>query len=250
MNDKSNDKDAESDSTESAPSGERAWVKSIERQIAGTLSKVSTHNCCAKVCCGYRLPYTSEILRYGHDSDDPLPPKSQRYETDLLIYDEYTDGSGWIRRVVIECKLGRVTTHDALTYSTKAATHKHVHPYLRYGILIGAYGSALPPRRVRHGAYFDFMMVWADAKPSKEELSILRGVLPEEVHAGRLLQQLLTELVGCKLASAGSVGPRVRLGGTWPGGATESPRSVHHAVSFDCSAFNLTPAASDAGQRQ
>ena len=50
-----------------------------------------------------------------------------RYETDLLVYDAL-DQDAWIPRVVIECKLEGVTTHDAITYSRKASTHKQVHP--------------------------------------------------------------------------------------------------------------------------
>ena len=47
--------------------------------------------------------------------------------------------------------MGGVTTHDALTYSTKAATHKHVHPYLRYGFLAGGI-QTIPGRLIKHGA--------------------------------------------------------------------------------------------------
>ena len=88
---------------------------------------------------------------------------------------------------------GGVTTHDALTYSTKASTHKHVHPYLRYGVLIGDFGSALPGRLIRHGAYFDFMMVWGGEEPTREEFSGLVKVLEAEIAASRTLQGLLTD---------------------------------------------------------
>jgi hypothetical protein len=172
---------------------ERAWVRTLEPGIKAFLPDAETMECRSEVCTGYRLPYTCEILGYHDDGDEPLSPKSQRYETDLLIYDVLRDGSGWVPRVVIECKLGSVTTHDALTYSTKAKTHKHVHPYLRYGILIGAFGPALPPRLVRHGAYFDFMTVWNDREPKDDEWSVLRGVLLDEIKAARLLQQVLTQ---------------------------------------------------------
>jgi hypothetical protein len=90
-------------------------------------------------------------------------------------------------------QVGQRTTHDALTYSTKASTHKHVHPYLRYGTLIGAFDDALPGRLIRHGVYFDFMMVWSDEEATDEEWSDLTGLLAEEVRASRTLQALLTE---------------------------------------------------------
>ncbi|GAI54911.1 unnamed protein product, partial [marine sediment metagenome] len=57
----------------------------------------------------------------------------------------------------IEGKINSVTTHGAITYSQKASTHKNVHPYLRYGILLGNRKHyPLPGRLFRHGAYFDF----------------------------------------------------------------------------------------------
>jgi hypothetical protein len=41
-----------------------------------------------------------------------------------------------VPRFEIELKPARISPHDAITYSQKAATHKSVHPYLRYGILL------------------------------------------------------------------------------------------------------------------
>ncbi len=38
-----------------------------------------------------------------------------------------------------------LTTHDVLTYSTKARRHKQIYPYLRYGLLVSTETSV--PRR-------------------------------------------------------------------------------------------------------
>jgi hypothetical protein len=59
-------------------------------------------------------------------------------------------------------------------------------------MLVGSFGSAVPTRLVRHGAYFDFMAVWEDAAASKAEWEELLDVLTEEVRASRLLQELLS----------------------------------------------------------
>ena len=100
---------------------------------------------------------------------------------------------------MIECKRGSLTTHDALTYSAKAATHKHVHPYLRYGILIGDWGGlALPARLARHGAYFDFMAVLEETEPNAAEWTELGGLLRQEVVASRQLQALLSDRGGSR----------------------------------------------------
>jgi hypothetical protein len=117
-----------------AQQSERQWVGSLVPRIQKALEASNTSNASIEVSDGRKLAYTCEIYEYlGADSSQTI---SARYETDLLIYDSHQNGK-WVPRVVIECKIGNVTTHDALTYSTKASTHKHVHPYLRYGFFGG-----------------------------------------------------------------------------------------------------------------
>jgi hypothetical protein len=137
---------------------------------------------------GYRLPYTREVLSYR--GTRPERETDMRYETDLLVV-EQVNGE-WTPRVVVEAKLGSVTTHDAITYSQKAATHKHVHPYLRYGIILGGRRHhPLPGRLFRHGAHFDFMLSWTGLTASADEFEQFRSLLLEEVAASRLLQDLM-----------------------------------------------------------
>ena len=138
---------------------------------------------------GKRLSYAFEIREYG--ADGPRETGNEQYETDLLISDDCA-GEGWKPRVVIEVKLGSITTHDAVTYSEKAATHKRVHPYVRYGILIGDREHyPLPGRLYRHGAYFDFMLSWIGTKPTATELRSATNVLTQEVRASRQLEEIL-----------------------------------------------------------
>jgi hypothetical protein len=165
--------------------GERKWVRALAPQLCAALCPVGDIQ--VTVSDGVKLPYTSQI--YGYSKDGKSEPQSSHYETDLLISDTAPDG-GWIPRVVIECKLGKLTTHDALTYSTKAETHKHVHPYLRYGFLAGGLAN-LPVRLVKHGAYFDFMAAWPAAEPSDQHWAQFVTVVAEEVVASRTLQSLL-----------------------------------------------------------
>jgi hypothetical protein len=169
---------------------EREWVASITPLLEGALNECRDGEWQAKACCGDRLTYACEIMSY--DANNEPKTKQAGYETDLLVYDSHSDGN-WIPRVVIECKIGGVTTHDALTYSAKASTHKHVHPYLRYGILVGDLGGPLPGRLIRHGAYFDFMMVWMTQQATDDEWNDFTKLILEEVHASRTLQRLLTE---------------------------------------------------------
>ena len=169
---------------------EKEWVRLLQPRLAEALIGCRDGEWVVRVETGKRLTYAFEILQYN--GDETHRTHISGYETDLLIYDIRENGD-WVPRVVVECKSGGVTTHDALTYSTKAATHKQVHPYLRYGVLVGDFDTALPGRLIRHGAFFDFMMVWPSQEPKPLEWNDLLEVLKEEIGASRQLQSVLTE---------------------------------------------------------
>jgi hypothetical protein len=84
-------------------------------------------------------------------------------------------------------------THDALTYSAKAATHKNVHPYLRYGIAIGGFDGPVPKRLVRHGHNFDFMMTIGGQKLTNKGRDQLVALIVEEVRSSQTIGRLLGE---------------------------------------------------------
>lgn len=145
---------------------EKVWVKSIGPELANRFGDLNGNGAQVRVDVGKKLPYHCQIQ-------------------------EYDDGR-WIPRVVVECKIGRISTHDALTYSAKASTHKHVHPYLRYGFLANEREHyAIPGRLVRHGAYFDFMVTWCATRPKKQEWNAFCELLKQEVQYSRDLQALL-----------------------------------------------------------
>jgi len=165
---------------------ELEWAKSVQGFVNDFLQKNAPN---LEMLIGANLPYGYEILEYK--DNQPSVSKSISYETDLLII-EKTSSSSWIPRVIVECKIDRVTTHDAITYSEKASTHKHVHPYLRYGIILGNRGTYPPPGRLfRHGLYFDFMASWVAFGPTEIEFNILLEILLDEVKASRNLQEMI-----------------------------------------------------------
>ena len=129
--------------------------------LRDTLSETQYQACSIEV--GRKIPYGYEIRSY-----DKAGPNSNvnQYETDLVIL----DGSkhSWKPRVIVEAKKRSVSTHAAITYSQKALSHKTVHPYLRYGIMLGdRQHYPLPGRLYRHGAHFDFMISFAGTQPKK-----------------------------------------------------------------------------------
>jgi hypothetical protein len=165
---------------------ELEWAKSVQRLVnAHFKRKRST----LTMRLGARLPYASEILLYKEHS--PARHDTISYQTDLLVV-EQVDEAAWKPRVVVETKIGSVTTHDSITYSEKAFTHKRVHPYLRYGILLGRRRHyPLPGRLFRHGLYFDLMLSWAGEAPTRREAKTLMALLLDEVEASRDLEDIL-----------------------------------------------------------
>lgn len=169
---------------------EKEWVSSIIPKLQEDLQNALPKKIEIRVSDGVKLPYAYEVLKY-HESE-PEKTFLSKYETDILI-SEVFGGDQWIPRIVIECKLNTASTHDAITYSTKAATHKNVHPYLRYGILMGNRKHyPLPGRLIRHGAHFDFMTSWKGYDPENVEWDNLLSVLTKEVRASVQLEELLT----------------------------------------------------------
>jgi len=165
---------------------EKAWVESIVRLVG---EQIRAKDSSLLLSCGTKLSYAHEIREYPEDKLGSA--HTAKYETDLLVTEKY-GASVWKPRVVIEAKLGSVTTHDAITYSEKASTHKKVHPYLRYGIFIGDRKHyPLPGRLFRHGAYFDFMLSWVALDPSLSEMNLFLNLLLEEVEASRNLEEIL-----------------------------------------------------------
>lgn len=165
---------------------EKEWVLSVIDTVKIELSR---HDKSLTITAGERLPYASEILSYS--SEGQKASHTIQYETDILIKENTLDGR-WKPRVIIEAKINSVTTHDAITYSQKAASHKQVHPYLRYGILIGNRKHyPLPGRLFRHGAHFDFMISWRGFEATSIEKGCLVELILEEVEASRKLEEII-----------------------------------------------------------
>jgi len=87
---------------------------------------------------------------------EPKSPKNPRrgnyaFQTDLLI----TKNTNKLPLVVIETKYGGFSTHDILTYSTKAQKHKEVFSYIRYGLLVGG-TDKITNKFFIHNIGFDF----------------------------------------------------------------------------------------------
>ena len=167
---------------------EKEWTERMAHCLQDELSETPYKACLIEV--GRKIPYGFEIRSY--DNGDPKPNVNQ-YETDLVILDHESDRS-WKPRVIVEAKKSSVTTHDAITYSQKALSHKTVHPYLRYGIMLGDRKHyPLPGRLYRHGAHFDFMISFIGTRPKKEEIDRFGQIICAEIDASRKLEKIIYE---------------------------------------------------------
>jgi hypothetical protein len=160
------------------------WVEHVAARLRKQ-SWLSKQQLCVQT--GLKLAYGCEIATYGSTID----PRVIRFATDLALT-ETTPPERWKPRVVVEAKLGSITTHDAITYSQKAAVHRAVHPYLRYGVMLGnRKNHPLPGRLYRHGAQFDFMISFCSETPTGLEMSRLVDVLKGEVAASKTLEEIM-----------------------------------------------------------
>jgi hypothetical protein len=162
---------------------ERDWTIIVQNYVSESIAQDTN----LAVKAFERIPYTLEVM--GYDEQGTYDLRHMGYQTDLVIT-ESADDRIWKPRVIIELKITTVSTHDAITYSQKAFTHKNVHPYLRYGILLGNRTHyPLPGRLFRHGAHFDFMASWVGFDPTEEELNGLADIIKSEVEASRMLEE-------------------------------------------------------------
>lgn len=139
-------------------------------------------------------------LQLGLDAQgEPVRGGGTGFEQDILVFErvqhEQTNviphgRTNIIPRVIAEVKLGRVTTHDALTYAEKARRIRVIYPFVRYGLILGEM-SSIPPRALRLGQEFDFIMV-ASAGATMAEVESLGRSFTEELQASRDLGVILS----------------------------------------------------------
>jgi hypothetical protein len=94
------------------------------------------------------LLYALSVAENGKVSVDvdrkrePVRGRGTVFQQDLLVFERCDQGdTSVIPRVVAEVKFGRVTTHDAPTYSEKARRTRVIYPFVRYGMILGRLDS-------------------------------------------------------------------------------------------------------------
>ena len=164
---------------------ENEWTDSIKKLLQAANFEENIHFDTLN-----KIPYAQEILSYDLDfkknKENTMP-----FETDLLVYEK---DKSIKPRIIIEAKVNNISTHDAITYSYKAQTHKNVTPYLRYGIMMGNRKHyPLPGRLFRHGTNFDFMISFRDFILSDEEKTAFTDLVKKEISYSRKIEEMIYE---------------------------------------------------------
>ena len=139
-----------------------------------------------------KIPYAFEISSFNEEwkiEKDSFSETS--FETDMVVYEKLNNKI--IPRVIVEAKVGTVSTHDAITYSHKAMYHKNVIPFVRYGIMLGNRETyPLPGRLFRHGTNFDFLFSFVDYLPSDKEINAFVEMIKKEITYSRQFEEILS----------------------------------------------------------
>jgi hypothetical protein len=108
------------------------------------------------------------------------------FQTDLCIFEGRSDEVS-LPRVAIEFKT-RITTHDVLTYSSKAVKHKQIYPYLRYG-MIASDEPHIPGRVFTHNEGLDFFAATQGLSERKLR-GFFKELVQEEVKNSETLENI------------------------------------------------------------
>jgi len=162
---------------------EKQWAENVKEYLSSI--KLSNN---IKIDTLVKIPYTKEIMEYKLNFKSHRQ-SSMAFETDLLIYEQIADVIK--PRIIIETKLKRISTHDAIVYSYKAQNHKTITPFIRYGIIIGNRKHyPLPGRLFRHGMNFDFMMSFKKEELDKDEKKVFKELIEKELHYSKQIEEM------------------------------------------------------------
>lgn len=117
-------------------------------------------------CLLYRIAIDGSGNLVPKNPDKYLDPSRGQgaFEIDILVAEKTTR----VPVVAIEVKLGKFSTHDVLTYSTKAMRHKDIFPHLRYGFVI-ADCNRINDKFFVHKVGFDFALAFAERPDGRSE---------------------------------------------------------------------------------
>jgi len=164
---------------------ENQWTKTICEMLSGDDLGENI-----QITTFQKLPYAFEIQSFEENWSIDCFEKTP-FETDMLIYEK--KNGKFIPRVIVESKVGAISTHDVITYSQKASYHKNVIPFVRYGIMCGDRKQyPLPGRLFRHGTNFDFLFSFVGLEPTAKEKNVFIDMLRKEILYSQQFEEIIS----------------------------------------------------------
>lgn len=135
----------------------------------------------------YQMSLNSNLELSIKEKDLKNPKRgSSAFQTDICIFEKVK--SIEIPRIVIEFKT-TITTHDVLTYSTKAGKHKNIYPFLRYGMLASDL-EIIPSRFFVHNENIDFFIAGKKYHSSQKIKKMALELIKKELKISRTLEDI------------------------------------------------------------
>jgi len=134
----------------------------------------------------YQLYLDNNLNLCVNDIKNPKRGNSA-FQIDLCIF-QNRGNNLLIPRIAIEFKT-RVTTHDILTYSSKAGKHKDIYPFLRYGMISSDIAS-IPGRFFIHNDHIDFMIAARAYKNKSKLLAFAKELIDQELKISHILEDI------------------------------------------------------------
>jgi hypothetical protein len=131
-------------------------------------------------------------LKSGLDENKRvLRGRGSGFEQDILVYEKVEEAyTQVVPRVIAEVKMPEgFNTHEILAYAEKARRIRTVYPYARYGLLLGN-KRTIPPRTIRLGQEFDFIVALA-SPATQDEVDALAELLLQEIETSKVLATIL-----------------------------------------------------------
>lgn len=132
------------------------------------------------------------LIDFDNIDNNVINDNVEKWNVDIFIGEKLDNKI--IPRIIIEAKYKNINTHDPISYSYKAFLHKNLFNGLRYGLIVGNYGSDkeniyIPPRIVDYGDNFDFIFLLKN-EFDNDEINYLMEIIKKSLDISRNLEKI------------------------------------------------------------
>ncbi len=164
------------------------WVRSLVQGMNDAIASAFPMGEPLEAEAYKRIASGYEIIDYGVKL---VRHHSVLQKVDLLVSERIHDDR-WTPRIAIECLTGDPQSRTALALHGRASQLKAVNPSMRFGAFVGGFaGPGLPLRLAKSCPALDFIAVWNETMPTREQWARIAAIIAAEVEASRTLEGLI-----------------------------------------------------------